>query len=39
MLHTVMEEVQGRGEKVITPVQDSINMIRDMLKNIVSNTL
>ncbi len=38
-LHSVMEEVEGREEKVITPVEDSISMTGDMLKNIVANAL
>lgn len=36
-LHTIVEEVESRGEKIITPAEDSISMTKDMLKNIVSN--
>ncbi len=38
-LHTVVEEDEGRKEEIITSSEDSICVTRDILKNIVSNTL
>ncbi len=38
-LHTVVEKVERRGEKIIAPAEDSISLTRDMLKNIVVNAL
>ncbi len=38
-LHTVVEEDEGKKEEIITSSEDSICVTRDMLKNIVANTL
>ncbi len=34
-----MDEDEGRKEEIITSLEDSISVTRDMLKNIVSNAL